>query len=236
MKRSLAALCALGFIAVGSVFAQSSTLPLPTFGVRGGINIARERLSPSADISKKSQTGGAAGVNYEFSVWQPMNNPATGLSLRTDLLYVRAGGRFVSNGITEKDKVDQLRLAPFLVYRFAAQKFVPFIQAGPYAGIDLSHKYTLSGNVANINVSQSGTIPNWRNGDFGLNAGLGFKIPTPAGAFSLDGRYSWGLINKFNNGSNNVSGLIGQGSGLKRHSDGVLIMAGYDFNFMHNRY
>lgn len=235
MKRAFLIVAILSLLAVTAFAQEANTLPLPTIGVRGGIDIARERMSPSNGVSLKSQTYGAAGVNYEMSLWKPMMNPSTGLSLRTDLLYVRAGGRFVSNGVTEKDKVDQLRLAPFLVYRFSSTGFVPFVQAGPYAGIDLSHKYTLSGTVSNINVSQSGTIPNWRTGDFGLNAGLGFKIPTPAGAFSLDGRYSWGLINKFKSGTSN-SNIIGQGAGLKRHADGILIMAGYDFNLMRGKY
>ena len=236
MKRSVVVSIMLGLAVASTAFAQMSSgnvLPLPTLGVRGGIDIARERLSPNTGVTRNSLTYGAAGVNYEFSVLKPMSQPSMGLSLRTDLMYLRSGGKFVSSGVTEKDKVDQLQLAPTLVYRFTSQTFVPFVQAGPYGGIDLNHKYTLSGSSNGVNVSGSGDIPNWRDGEFGLDAGLGFKIPTPAGAFSLDGRYSWGLINKFKSSSNNNGG---NGSGIKRHNDGLLIMAGYDFNFMGNRY
>jgi hypothetical protein len=229
MKRSLLVAMVAGLLIAGSAWAEPYTMPLPSVGVRGGINIAHETLSPRTGVDLRSRTFGAAGLTYEFSLYQPVTRPTTGWSLRSELMYDRTGGRFVSGGLAEDDRVDQLRLAPFVVYHAAMGNFVPYIEGGPWAGIDLSHKYTVSGNADGLNISQSGNIPNWRTGDFGLNAGLGFKIPTPAGALSLDGRYSWGLINKYNGSTSGTGNTIGEGSGLKRHSDGILIMAGYDF-------
>jgi hypothetical protein len=232
MKRSFLVSLFLGMAAAGSVWAEPYALPLPTLGIRGGIDIARERISGApGGISNKSQTYGGAGINYEFSLYRPPSSPSMGLSMRTDLMWIRTGGKFIGSGITEKDRVDELRLAPFLVYRFAAQNFVPFAQAGPFVSYDLNHKYTTSGTLNNgTPISASGDIPNWRKSNFGLSAGLGFKVPTAVGSFSLDGRYSWGLINKNSSGSAaSNSNLVDNGNGLKRHSDGVIIMAGYDF-------
>jgi hypothetical protein len=214
MKRLFLMALTLGLAGAGTAWSQSNILPLPTIGVRGGFDFARETESPSHGTSMKNQTYGMAAINYEFNLDRITDQPESGLSLRSDLVYLRTGGKVTAGGITEKDRVDELRLAPFLVYRYAMGGIVPFAQAGPFVGYDVNNKFDRSG----AGISQSGDIPNWRKGNFGLNAGLGFKVPTPGGAVNVDARYSWGLVNKYDGPGN-----------LKRRTDGVLLLAGYDF-------
>jgi hypothetical protein len=215
MKRSLVVALVLGLVAVTAWAQENVTVPLPTVGVRGGIDIARDRFSSApAGLSNKSQTLGGGGITSEWNIYQPYN-----LSVRTDLMFMRTGGKYSLGQVTTKERVDELRLAPFLVYRFPMQYISPFVQGGPFYGWDTSHRFTRTGTINGQNASSVGDIPNWNKSNFGLNAGLGFNVPTPGGMVSVDGRYSWGLTNR-NNGSGNT----------KEHTDGVLIMAGYDFH------
>jgi len=222
MKRPLILAMLFSAVLAGAAWAQDYVL-LPSIGVRGGINLPYQTFSPAQGISRENLTDGAAAVTAEFAVWHPDDYWST-LSVKTDLMYVRTGGKFREDQSVETDRVDELRFAPQLMFRWTTHAPAPFIEAGPFAGYDVSNKFTRSGTINGQDVSGSGDISNWQKGNFGLDAGAGIGIPTPAGKLSLDGRYDWGLINKFTGSGN-----------LKRHTNGVLIMAGYDFNFPASR-
>jgi hypothetical protein len=218
MKRSFILAMLLSVALTGTAWAQDYVL-LPSIGVRGGINLPYQRFSPANGTSRQNITDGAAAVTAEFALWHPEDYWST-LSVKTDLMYVRTGGKFRQDQSIETDRVDELRFAPMLMFRWTTHAPAPFIEGGPFVGYDVSNKFTRTGSIGGQNVTGSGDISDWRKDNFGLDAGAGFGIPTPAGKLSIDGRYSWGLVNKFNGNGN-----------LKRHTNGVLVMAGYDFNF-----
>jgi len=218
MKRSLIIAIIFCLAATSAVWAQDYVV-LPTIGIRGGADFARYRdTGPTSGISMKNQTNGTAGITGEWGLWHPDDWWST-LSIKTDALWIRTGGRFaMSNGTIQKDQVDELRFAPSLLFRWTTHAPAPFIMAGPFIGYDINDKYTLTNAPAG--VATSGTLQDWQKLNWGVSGGAGFQIPTPAGAVSIDGRYNLGLENKIKNNAQ---------SGLKRYTSGVMVTAGYDF-------
>ncbi|HEY3295040.1 MAG TPA: outer membrane beta-barrel protein [bacterium] len=224
MKRSWMIALLLCTLTAGSVWAQSYVV-LPTIGIRGGADFARYRdTGSSSGISMKNQTNGTAALTFEHALWHPETYWST-LSLKHDFMYIRTGGRFqMANGAIQKDKVDELRFAPNLLFRWTTHAPAPFIMGGGFVGYDISSKFTTTNAPGGANAS--GTLQDWNKLNYGVSGGAGFQIPTPAGALSFDGRYNLGLANKFKSGTQN---------GLKRRTSGVVVMAGLDFRLPGSR-
>jgi hypothetical protein len=210
MKRVILLATAMMFIA-GQVWAG------PTFGVKGGLNLANMSVDPSNNVSYGMRTGILVGGNVEFAL--SSNDKIT---LRGEALYVMKGTKatYTVNGmdVKETDKTDELVLAPFLVIRFPSEGFTPFIQAGPELGLNVTHSYKAEGTQNGQTQSQSGDLKDWGSTDFSLNFGAGILIPAGDGEVLFDLRYNLGLSNMY----------TGPGSTTAKN-DGVQICIGYNF-------
>jgi hypothetical protein len=170
-----------------------------SFGIRGGINIAKEVASISGtSISTDSNVGLLLG-----SYLTVMTSEKFGI--QPELIYAKFGGSASANGQTGSDSYNYLSLPVML--RYNASENIS-IQAGPQIGFLLSANSSLG--------SQSIDVKDKMNGiDFGAAFGLGFDF----GSFSAGARYYLGL--------SNVIKDVPIGIDIKQTNNAIQIFVGY---------
>ena len=188
------------------------------FGVKGGLNLANIAEDPEPEgVSIGIRTGIAVGGSVEIPL-----TPTNKLTLRGEVLYVMKGTKLSG---TEADydfkstiTVDELVVAPFLVFRFPSQGFTPFLQFGPEVGLNVTHKYKSEVTINGVSTSGSGNLDDWASTNFGLNIGAGAAIPAGRGEVLFDVRYNLGLANMY----------TGPGTGTDK-TNGIQLLMGYNF-------
>jgi hypothetical protein len=203
------------FLAV--ILVAGSVLAGPAFGVRGGLNLANISEDPKAEgISYNMRTGIAVGGNLEFSLTHTDN-----ITLRGEAMYVMKGTKTEGtlNGVNYKStlKVDEIVLAPILVFRFPSDGFTPFLQAGPELGLNVSHSYSATAEANGQSASSSGDLTDWAGTNFGLILGGGIAVPAGQGEVLFEARYDLGLSNMY----------TGSGGGTDK-TNGIQIIIGYN--------
>ncbi len=213
------ALLIVGLVSAPSAWASAA------FGVKGGLNLANVSVDPEpSGVSFDMRTGIGVGGDIEFSL-----SASNKLTLRADVLYMMKGTKYNEDGVDPNYgaytieatyKLDELVVAPFLVFRFPSGGATPFIQVGPELGFNLTHKYDLDYEFTDQNVSgsESGDIEDWASMNFGLNFGGGVAIPAGKGEVLFDARYNLGLKNMY----------TGTGDETDK-TNGIQFLIGYNF-------
>ncbi len=181
------------FVASGA-YAQSLS-----FGIRGGVNIAKESVSSSGvSISTDSKAGLMLGTYLTVMTSEKFG-------FQPELVYSSFGGSATINGQTATDNYNYLSLPVML--RFNASENIS-IQAGPQLGFLLSAKSSVG--------SQSIDVKDQMNGiDFGAAFGLGFDF----GSFNAGARYYLGLSNVIKN--------VPTGFDIKQTNTAIQLFVGY---------
>jgi hypothetical protein len=134
-------------------------------------------------------------------------------------LYVQKGwkesGSILGYDWESTSMIDELVLAPFLVFRFPSETMTPFLQVGPELGFNLAAKYKWE------STGDSGTedYENWSSTNFGINIGGGIAVPSGKGEVIFDARYNLGLMNMY----------TGDGD-LTIKTNGIQFLVGYNFS------
>jgi hypothetical protein len=195
------------------IFAQVSGAA-PAFGVKAGLNLANMTFDPSEGTSTSIRTGIGIGGDVEFSL-----TPTNKITLRTDVMYMMKGakdkGTLLGYDYTATYKVDEIVVAPFLVFRFPSGGATPFLQVGPELGLNVTKKVS----VEAAGVTASGDISDWSGTNFGLNLGGGVAVPTGKAEVVFDARYNLGLTNMY----------TGSGGGTIK-TNGIQFLVGYNFS------
>jgi hypothetical protein len=206
MKKLIMILCVFAF--------GTASFGAPAFGVKGGLNLANASQDPAEGFDTKMKMGILFGGTMEFSLTK--SNKTT---LRLEGLYVQKGWK--ESGTTfgydwdGTAMVDELVLAPFLVFRFPSDKMTPFIQAGPELGFNLAAKYKLEAG----GDSETDDFEDWSSTNFGINIGGGIAVPSGKGEVVFDARYNLGLMNLYTgDGDWNVK------------TNGIQFLIGYNFS------
>lgn len=170
-----------------------------SFGLRGGINIAKETASASGvSLSTDSKVGLMLGTYLTVMTSEKFG-------IQPELVYSSFGGSATANGQSATDSFNYLSLPVML--RYNASEIIS-IQAGPQLGFLLSA--TTSSGSQSINVKDG------LNGiDFGGAFGLGFDF----GAFNAGARYYLGL--------SNIAKNVPSGSDAKLTNSAIQIFVGY---------
>jgi len=183
-------------------------------------NLSVDNTTNPFDLNLKNKVGLRAGVNVNFQL-------GSGLFLQPGLFYTMRGARFTLidfGGASDKlsFKFNYLELPVNLGYQYNFGKAgALFATAGPYVAFGLSAKTTET--VSGMGNPQSVT-ENLKFGDdvnrldFGLNFGLGYKIPV--GVY-VRAQYNLGLSN-----------VNAAGDGTIKHK-GFAFTLGYEFNLKH---
>jgi hypothetical protein len=198
MKKILLTICSTAICA--AAFAQ-----LPTFGVKGGLNLAKFTLSADANgasvsLNSKTLTTFNAGVFADFKL------PLTHFSIQPSLNYTGKGGNLTEGdsesgaSLVVKEKLYYLQLPIDLVYHIPVIVGDVYLGAGPYAARGLSGKVTGNLDDGQGNVQNESTDVHFGNGDnddvapmqYGVNFMAGFKLKS---GLLINVNYDLGLSN-----------------------------------------
>ncbi len=149
---------------------------LPSFGVKGGINMATYTGSDAGSPDMKM--GGVGGAFLTLDL--------IALKIQPELLFSQKGAKETISGVTLSTTQNYLEVPVLLKYSFGAI-IVPSVYVGPSFGMLMSATATASGG----GVSGSTDIKNYLNGtDVGLVIGAEVKTPMK---LSIEARYNLGL-------------------------------------------
>lgn len=144
---------------------------LPSFGVKGGVNMAKFTGSDAGDNDFKMGAVGGAFACVDLIA----------MKIQPEILYSQKGAKYTILGATLYEKHDYVEIPVLLKFSFG-KIIVPSIYAGPAAGLLMSAKLTNGGSV-DIKDEIKST-------DLGLV--FGAEVKTPA-KLSVEARYTMGL-------------------------------------------
>lgn len=187
-----------------SVVAQGSYPKERYFGVSAGTTLSRVSFNPS--VSQNYLTGGfAGGVTYRY-----VEEKYFGFQI--ELNYVQQGwNEDFSNEenpiYSYSRRINYLEL-PFLTHVFfdvgSTSRII--FNVGPKIGLYLSDKATTNFDVYNLpdfsivgRTTAQQTLEIENTLDYAICAGLGYEFRTGSSTYYLEGRYSFGLGDIFNN-------------------------------------
>lgn len=192
------------FAAIVCIAANAQT---PSFGIKGGLNLAQFTASASAggaDVSISSKNLST----FNVGVFADVKIPASNFSIRPELNYMGQGGKFsdveTSDGVTQSavatEKLYYLQLPVNVLYHAPIPVGDLYFGAGPYAALGLSGTVSATTNDGQGNVeSQSSNVhfgnsssDDVKSTQFGVNFVAGFKLPNGL-LINLD--YNLGLSN-----------------------------------------
>lgn len=157
-------------------------------GVKGGLNIANFN---DTDASFDSRSGLMAGLTYDLGI------PMSPISIQPGVFYAQKGAKFSEGEVETTSKLDYIEIPVVAKFAFILDNpmLTPHVYFGPYLGFNINAEQEISGG------DNSGTvdIDDGVNGtDFGVVVGAGADITK----FNLGVRYSAGLSDTFDDGSN----------------------------------
>jgi hypothetical protein len=144
---------------------------LPSFGIKGGVNMAKFTGSDAGDNDYKIGAVGGAFACLDLIAFK----------VQPEILYSQKGAKYTILGATLYEKHDYVEIPVLLKFSFG-KLIVPSIYAGPAAGLLMSAKLTNGGSL-DIKDEIKGT-------DLGLV--FGAEVKTPA-KLSVDARYTMGM-------------------------------------------
>jgi hypothetical protein len=142
-----------------------------TFGVKGGLNIAKLTNSNDTKVRPSIYIGGLVNIAFNES-----------FSIQPELLYSGQGNKYdIGNtNTTVTDKVNYITTPVMAQYHIVPEFY---LEAGPQLGFLVASKVK-SGNVTLDVKDETKSV------DFGLGFGLGYQFPIGLG---IGARYMFGL-------------------------------------------
>ncbi len=160
---------------------QKSDQPI-TFGIRGGINWAKQNVSYDGySFSPKNNVGFNVGVSVDIPMFES-------LYLQSGLYYTVKGYKLEEDGYTEKATPSYLELPILASYRYNFSDFTQLqINFGPYIAYGIAGKYKWDDGDDDIDYFDDDI----KRFDAGLAIGAGMTF----GHFFLGVNYDLGLTN-----------------------------------------
>jgi hypothetical protein len=146
-----------------------------TFGVKGGLNIAKLTNSNDTKVRPSIYIGGLVNIAFNES-----------FSIQPELLYSGQGNKYdIGNtNTTVTDKVNYITTPVMAQYHIVPEFY---LEAGPQLGFLVASKVK-SGNVTLDVKDETKSV------DFGLGFGLGYQFPIGLG---IGARYMFGLTDVY---------------------------------------
>lgn len=186
---------------------EKSDQPI-TFGVRGGVNFAKQAVSSDGySFSAKNNLGFNVGVSVDIPFLES-------LYLQSGLYYTGKGYKFDEDGYEEKVNLSYLQIPVLASYRYNFSEAAQLqINVGPYFayGIDGKYKCEEDGEKWEEDAFSD---DEYKKFDMGLTVGAGITF----GHIFVGANYDFGLTNIMN-------GL--EGGSLKNRC--LSISVGYNF-------
>lgn len=194
MKRSLLVVAAVG-LSASAAQAQMSAAPARpyTFGVSAGVSIPMGDLS-----SKNTDTGAGATTGFNVNGILGFDSPSLPIGIRGEVMYNRFG---VDKSLTQGGSANYSVLGGNVnaIINLGSGMSGSGIRPYVIAGVGYSQfKLSASGGGVSVSDSKSG---------FGLNGGLGIKIPLSGFQTFAEARYHYLMTEDKNKGSPNATFL-----------------------------
>jgi hypothetical protein len=153
-----------------------------TFGVKGGLNIAKLTNTDNSKVRPSVYIGGLVNIAFNES-----------LSIQPELLYSGQGNKYDVNNVTVTDKVNYINLPVMMQYRIVPEFY---LEAGAQLGLLVASKTELGKTTLDVKDQTS-------SADFGLGFGVGYQFPIGLG---IGARYMFGLTNVYKDNNGTFSG------------------------------
>ena len=199
-------------------------------GVNGGIAMNRVSFNPT--VKQTMHNGATMGLTVRYTCEKYFSSIC---AVQAELNYARLGWEEVietSNDTYRRD-VDFLQLPIFARMAWGREQrgFQFFVMAGPEFDLYLGDSDQRGGEWSSAtlaerpnNVTAQYDLPIQRKLEYGITAGAGLELSTAIGHFQLEGRYSFGLIDMFDNGKKDAFGRSANGA--------IIIKAAYLIDLM----
>jgi len=174
---------------------QEDFSPKLTFGVRGGISHSNVYFDPGILSKFINVPGGGVFINY-------ISQPCCGVQI--EMNYVARGWTEKTDSTGSYYREMRFLEFPFLSHFEIGKKLVKVtIDIGPYIAFQQSFYEEYDPTLRVINTDDSVIygeknyygIDAVKNYDYGFLGGLGLGFNTKAGIFSIDFRFSQGMVN-----------------------------------------
>jgi hypothetical protein len=198
MKKTFLPILAILFLLTGGFSQGSHAQGLVNFGIKGGLNFANISFDDYDDNS--TRTGFTIGAVVDIGI------PMFPVGLETGLYYSQQGTTLevteifdgVPVSLDGTIKLDYLKVPVLAKVNFGPPgPFSPHFVAGPYAAFIMNAKEEFSVNGMSDTVDIKDDVESM---DFGLTVGLGADLNLMVTSISIQGRYSFGLTDIFDDG------------------------------------
>lgn len=172
MKKGILTLCLFAMAITVSMAQGSEVQSKGRFGIRGGVNLAKETYEMSnISLTLDNQAGILAGLVYEYSLTEQ-------LYFGTGLLFSQKGGKFEEDGETLKEILNYLDLPLNMVFKADLKGPKLLLEAGPQLSCAISgkDKYEYSGLSESEDLEFGSDEEQYKRFDFGLNMGAGVEF------------------------------------------------------------
>lgn len=159
-----------------------------TFGVKGGLNIAKLTSVDDTKVRPSVYIGGLVNIAFNES-----------LSIQPELLYSGQGDKYDVNNVTVTDKVNYITLPVMMQYRIVPEFY---LEAGGQLGLLVASKTKMAKVTVDVKDQTS-------SADFGLGFGVGYQFPIGLG---IGARYMFGLTNTYKDNSGTFNGTNAKNS------------------------
>jgi outer membrane immunogenic protein len=212
-KAACLALVLLMIVAGGAASLRAGAM---TFGVKGGLSVAK--LTGSDVEGMDWRTAGVGGLFFCYHINDVV-------AVQPEALYAMKGATqdtTVYVGLTPVTikgtlKLDYFQIPLLLkVYVPTEGKIKPHIFAGPAIAFNVKHKLREEA----LEVAAEADVENIKSTDFGIVAGAGFEYRLSSGCILFDARYEAGLTS-----------IDDSGFDADVKNSAVSIMVGYGFAF-----
>ncbi len=210
-------LLAFGFTPVAAQMGGSGRM----FGIKGGATFATVSVNDpgGADIGNITRLAGGAFLRI----------PLGGLALQPEVLYMQKGASISDpqdGSISIDIKLDYVEVPVLIVVPIGSgEGAAPYVFGGGAVAFEAGCKFKGEGGGVSLDIdcgsaNQFELELQRKKVDFGAVAGAGVTIPAGSGAFLIEGRYTFGLLNIDDSGDSANS--------FKNRAGAALI--GYSFN------
>lgn len=172
MKKQIFVFSVLIVSVLGAMAQNTAVEKRGRFGVRAGVNLAKETYEESGiSLTLDNQAGFLAGLVYEY----PMTDQ---LYLGTGLLFSQKGGKIDSGGESMKETLNYLDLPVNLIFKADLKGPKLIVEAGPQLSLAVSgkDKYEMGGISESEDIKFGSGEDEMKNLDFGMNLGGGVEF------------------------------------------------------------
>lgn len=219
MKKSGSLLCALALVAFAGPAAAQMNGRAMELGLKGGLTFSNISVDDDEGTDFGNLTGFGGGAFLRI--------PLGRVALQPEVLYLRKGTTASGGDLDDVElevRLDYVEIPLLLMIPFGTGEGVsPYLLGGGAIAFEAGCEFGLDAGGVSLNIDcdegeEEDVEFQRKSFDYGAVIGAGIQVPVGAGAFLVEGRYTFGLADLNDSGDDNS---------VKNRSAAVMI--GYSF-------